>query len=375
MSKVLTFSRSRRRPFIVNEEQLLGVAAWHGSRRMNGDLAAMHAGSARLDHGGMPELLASVIVPAMASPEMLNRCLASLALQEFDCPRFEVIVVDMRADEATREVIERWRVHTALTGPHIISLPSPAHEGLAAARNRGWRVARGAIVAFIDEDAVARSDWLAHGLQAFRGNVQAAWGRLATARHEPEPRGDGDGEAGDVIPSNFFCRRHVLNEIDGFDERFSLGWRESADFYFRLLQSEARVAQAPQALISRTPLNRAISSELADLRKMQYDALLFKKHPDFFRQKLGASVPWHFYLIVAMLGVFAASLWLHAYDAMAMSATVWTIMTTRLCLRRIAAQSAAHRDSGRVILTSLLMPPVAVFWRIVGALRFRSALL
>lgn len=373
MSKVLAFSRSRRRPFVLNEEQLLGIAAWHGSRRMNGDRGAVHAEAARQHQGGMPELLASVIVPAMSSPAMLNRCLASLALQDFDCPRFEVIVVDMRGDDGTREVIDRWRAHTALTGPHIASLPSPSAEGLAAARNRGWRVARGAVVAFIDEDAVARSDWLAHGLQAFRGNVQAAWGRMALSRHEPEPRTDG-GNA-DVIPSNFFCRRHVLNEIDGFDERFSLGWRESADFYFRLLQSEARVAQAPQALISRAPLNRAISSELADLRKMQYDALLFKKHPDFFRQKLGASVPWHFYLIVAMLGVFAASLWLQAYDAMAMSATVWTIMTTRLCLRRLDAQPAAQRDSARVIVTSMLMPPVAVFWRLVGALRFRSALL
>src|SRR5205823_14984267 len=67
------------------------------------------------------------------------------------------------ADEATRHQVETLpngnpRIHyVAVTGRH----------GPAAARNAGWKMARGETIAFTDDDCVPDSGWLAAGLTAF----------------------------------------------------------------------------------------------------------------------------------------------------------------------------------------------------------------
>jgi hypothetical protein len=47
------------------------------------------------------------------------------------------------------------------------------------------------------------------------------------------------------------------------------------------------------------------------------------------------------------------------------------MLTAALCLKRLSgtAKSAAHIAD--MLLTSALIPPLAVFWRLVGAVRFR----
>jgi glycosyltransferase involved in cell wall biosynthesis/GT2 family glycosyltransferase len=53
---------------------------------------------------------------------------------------------------------------------HVLVLPNEAQRGASGARNTGARATRGDIVAFLDDDAVARPDWLAtllpHYIQA-----------------------------------------------------------------------------------------------------------------------------------------------------------------------------------------------------------------
>lgn len=56
---------------------------------------------------------------------------------------------------------------------------------------------------------------------------------------------------------------------------------------------------------------------------------------------------------------------------LALALGAWATLTIRFCERRLRATS---RDPGHVlelIVTSALIPPLSVFWRLYGALRFR----
>src|SRR5262249_43781382 len=98
-------------------------------------------------------------------------------------------------------------------------LPPERARGPAAARNRGWKAALGEIIAFTDDDCVPSFDWLEEGRSAMK-NLDAAQGRIIV----PLPRRPRDldlnvwrMEEADCATANFFCRRHVLAELDGFD--------------------------------------------------------------------------------------------------------------------------------------------------------------
>jgi O-antigen biosynthesis protein len=93
----------------------------------------------------------SVVIATRDRPRPLARCLASLA--QLDHPAVEVIVVDdAPAPTATRDLVARAH-------PKARYLRS-AGAGLAAAHNRGLEAARGAIVAFTDDDVTVDRRWV-----------------------------------------------------------------------------------------------------------------------------------------------------------------------------------------------------------------------
>jgi len=104
--------------------------------------------------GGVPEPVpaVSVLVPTYARPAHLTRCLAGLARQTQ--PADEVVVVVRPEDAASRDVLGQFQ-HVKLREV-VVRVP-----GAVAARNAGLAVVTGDIVAFLDDDAVPRPDWLA----------------------------------------------------------------------------------------------------------------------------------------------------------------------------------------------------------------------
>jgi hypothetical protein len=108
-------------------------------------------------------------------------------------------------------------------------------------------------------------------------------------------------------------------------------------------------------------------------RKSQYDALLLQKHPELFRKRLPFGRPWHYYailasLVVGLAGLVAGSTWL----ALA-AAGVWLLLTARFVARRLRGNTLAPRHVAEMVVTSALIPPLSVFWRLYGAAKFRAA--
>jgi hypothetical protein len=102
-------------------------------------------------------------------------------------------------------------------------------------------------------------------------------------------------------------------------------------------------------------------------RKVVFDALLFKKHRRLYRERIRAGPRWDYYAIVGSLAAGATGF----TPALA----VWVVLTAGLCMRRLRGASRAPSHVAEMVVTSLAIPPVALFWRIVGAVKYRVAFL
>ncbi len=99
----------------------------------------------------------AVVVLTYRHPAELSRCLAGLAHQS--CPPAHLIVVVRPGDHETLAQLDRTPVvHTRIA----VSEPRAVHA-LAA----GSRAVHTDIVAFTDDDAVRRPEWIARMLQHF----------------------------------------------------------------------------------------------------------------------------------------------------------------------------------------------------------------
>jgi len=298
-----------------------------------------------------PEI--SVVIPTCARPKLLERCLAALERQTLERSRFEIIVID--------DSVER--------------------RGPAAARNTGWRQARASVIAFTDDDTEPDVDWLLAGLEAMQRGADAVSGTLVMppvdldalpSDYERDARGLEDAE---FITANCFVRREYLIALGGFDENFRLPWREDADLHFRLLAAGARVVREPAALVVHPLRPARFGVSISQQRKIMFDALLYKKHPRLYRERIRASLRWDYYAIAGALVSAIIALVAGWTGTGALLLLCWAVLTARFCALRLAGSSRATRDVVEVVITSLVVPTVAVFWRAVGALRFRSGLI
>lgn len=104
----------------------------------------------------------SVVVCTYNRADLLPGCLASLAAQTLEKGLYEVLVVDNNSTDGTRRIAEEFM----LREPNCVLISEP-RQGLSHARNRGWREARGSVVAYLDDDAKATPDWCERIVRAF----------------------------------------------------------------------------------------------------------------------------------------------------------------------------------------------------------------
>ncbi len=99
--------------------------------------------------------LVSVVVPARNEADALPQCLEALGQQTY--PNYEIVVVDNASADATAEVAKAY-------GCRVV------HEetvGVGRARQRGFSVAQGEIVASTDADSTVPCEWLERIVRRF----------------------------------------------------------------------------------------------------------------------------------------------------------------------------------------------------------------
>ena len=110
---------------------------------------------------------ASVIIPHLNTPALLEKCLRAVAAQQLDHGWFEIIVVDNGSTVPLDTIRQAW--------PDVQFL-TEREPGPGPARNLGVAHARGRVLAFIDADIRAGGDWLQQGVWAVERDPSHPYG-------------------------------------------------------------------------------------------------------------------------------------------------------------------------------------------------------
>ncbi len=261
-----------------------------------------------------PELDASVVVATHNRERRLGDLLDALRAQTHPSERFEVVIVDDGSSDGT----ERLLAGAAGRGDlPLRAIRIDPGAGRAAARERGWRSARGKLIAFTDDDCVPEPGWLAAGIAACADRPGAiVQGRTEPVAAELE-------EAGDVrraftrtirVPEldpgfatcNIFYPRELLERVGGFDvERYGrVHGSEDSDLAWRAIARGARAAFASDAVV------RHAVNWLGPLGKLRFAATwelrAYADHPGLRRAHFTHGIFWkrsHYLLVRALLAL------------------------------------------------------------------------
>ena len=200
----------------------------------------------------------SLIIVSRHRPDMLCRCLTAVA--QMDHPNFEVIVV---ADPDGLGIARAFPVKAvAFDDPNI-----------SAARNLGIAAAAGALVAFIDDDAVPEPRWLSLLCAPFADPAIAAAGGHVVGTNgfslqwqagrvdrllRTAPLGtvgagltiaqSAPGSAVEIKGVNCAYRRATIAGLGGFDPEIAY-YLDETELNLRLAARSARVAVVPDARV------------------------------------------------------------------------------------------------------------------------------
>lgn len=213
----------------------------------------------------------SVVVCTYNRSKLLESCLNSLASQDFLPDEYEIIVIDNNSTDNTKHVVNQVKKDSPTEIHYIIE----KRQGLSYARNTGVKEARGKIVAFIDDDAIADRSWLNEIVSTFEkinpvpgcvgGKVMPIWiadrpkwlpesllTYLGVLNHGDSPKWTEENEY--VWGVNMAFLRSSLEKVGLFDPSLgrkgkSLVSNEEIFLFFKLRESGENIYYQPKAIV------------------------------------------------------------------------------------------------------------------------------
>jgi GT2 family glycosyltransferase len=162
------------------------------------------------------------------SEDYIGSCVASILAQTIS--NFEVLVVEDPPFDRTGKIIDSFN------DKRIRHFRNPIKLGLSGSRNKGLELAKGKFVFFTDDDCVVSSNWIEQGLISIQEtDCVGVEGKTfyVTEKYTPTMSDNiVENKTGGQYPTcNIVYKKSVLNDIGGFDKRFT--YMEDRDLALR----------------------------------------------------------------------------------------------------------------------------------------------
>jgi glucosyl-dolichyl phosphate glucuronosyltransferase len=236
--------------------------------------------------------LASVLICTRNRARFLASTISAAAGQVLANGTFEIVIVDNNSTDDTQRVVDACRAT-------IRNVPVRSfvefEVGLSAARNRALKEARGAILCFLDDDAIPESMWLESLTQAYRSDPKAmcVGGAVVPVFEVPLPpwfppemrclfMPEQSGDALHIVTypwypygANVSFRATVIDKIGEFNT--TLGYKgndltpsEETEYILRIEKAGYHVLIEPRAIVNHVIPKNRLTREY--LRRRQYAA-------------------------------------------------------------------------------------------------------
>jgi glycosyltransferase involved in cell wall biosynthesis len=225
----------------------------------------------------------SIVIPMYNATAWIALTLQSVVAQSIPAERLETIIVD---DQSSDDSVAMAREFLARHGMRGVVLESQRNEGAAAARNRGWAVAEGAWIQFLDADdilAPTKIELQARFLADVADDVTVVcspWQRLGPARgawrpYGPVIRPELDGARGGSVVLKIVAlnagflgpaliRKTHLAAVSGFSE--TVKYAEDEHLMLKIAAAGGRFVEAPGDeplfFVRQTPASKSRGSKL-----------------------------------------------------------------------------------------------------------------
>lgn len=214
----------------------------------------------------------SIVIPCRNEREFIGRCLGAIVEQTYPKDKIEVIIVDGKSEDGTKEVVKKWQQKF----PFIRLLENPK-KITPSGMNIGVKNSKGELITVISAHCVLDKNFLKESVSVLKKvkkadavggrlksipSSKSIWARAITFvldsifgsggkryRHREK-----EGFVKDTLPYCLY-KREVFSKIGLFDETLPRG--QDAEFNLRLLKKGGKIFFSPNiksSLFSRASL-------------------------------------------------------------------------------------------------------------------------
>ena len=206
----------------------------------------------------------SIIICSYNRAGLLKQALHSLTQQSYNRKHYEIIVVDDGSEDNTFNVCDDLCSEL----PNLKYISTGANNGVANARNIGFKAARGNYILFIDDDCIAAKNWVEQMVNALKREAIVTGVLVSTftnyfklchniAQFHNFMPGQKKGPNEFIIGANMGFKRSVLEELNGFNTYLSTS--EDMEFILRARMKGYRIFFVPDAVITHDPERKTLS--------------------------------------------------------------------------------------------------------------------
>ena len=235
-------------------------------------------------------LFISIVVPAFNSEKTIGKCLDSLLAQDYPEDSYEIIVIDNNSTDSTLDIIEKYPV---------LKFSEKNYQSAYAARNVGIKVSKGEIIAFIDSDCEADTNWLTQGVKLFADkNIVGVGGKILSldpvtwveryeqrrSAHDSRTRMGSSRVAeksAEISGGNAFFRKKIFDELGLFSTNRAIGL-DSALCYAIQAKTGYKLVYASESIV--------YHKQAQTVKQLKYQNLSYGYHGffvdiEFFSEK------------------------------------------------------------------------------------------